>query len=85
MAIDILIINAIVVLLGLMLFRKSKGSGWLQSDFLDADETSEGMRTKKVIFEEDESRGNLDIDVDTMEEINGKLSKKLMNGKEVAN
>ena len=30
---DIVIVNTVVLLMALMLFRKSKGSGWLHEDF----------------------------------------------------
>lgn len=33
-AIDLIVVNCVVLIAGLMLLKKSKGSGWLQEDYL---------------------------------------------------
>lgn len=81
--IDLIIINSLVLLIALMLFRKTRGSGWADDDFEAVEKSEDDLGSKKVMMEGD-SHEHIEIDVETMEEINGKLKKNLIS-KEVAN
>ena len=59
---DLIVVNGIVLILGLILFKKNKDIWETPEDY----SLSEGLSGKKVIFD-DESNQNVMLDIESME------------------
>lgn len=62
--IDLVVVNAIVFITGLMLLKKSKGAGWMQSDYLQKsgyEPSDDDFSTKKVVMLNNEGDSDAQI------------------------
>ena len=78
-ACDIIIINSITMIFALILVKKTSETWRVLTEEPETNYDDAEYSGKKVVFEEGESHEKIGIEGEDYEEINGKLSSKLMS------